>query len=173
MASERTTRDAAIDELIARTAIQALLDAYVDVLNRRSWGELSALFLPDARIELQTLKRQPLVLIGPEALGRFVADFVARLAFFQFVPLSSRLELRLDEEAALGRHFISEVRWDEAAGRFTRVFGIYRDRYRRIDGRWWFANRAFEPLLSTSAAGSDAQVVGFPVEHARFLASDD
>ncbi|MFO0689358.1 MAG: nuclear transport factor 2 family protein [Myxococcota bacterium] len=173
MASERTTREAAIDETIARTAIQALLDAYVDVVNRRQWGELSALFLPDARIELATLNRGPLVLVGPEALGRFIGDFVARLAFFQFVPLSSRLELRLDEDGALGRHFISEYRWDEAGDRFTRVFGVYRDRYRRIDGRWLFAHRAFEPLLSTSAAGSDLGVVGYPIEPTRFLASDD
>ena len=169
MTLDETTRDLAIEETVCRVAIQTLLGAYADSINRRSWSELEALFLPDARIELETLKQQPLELRGPEALGRFIADFVERLDFFQFVLLNARLELRLDEGAALGRHFICEYRWARAEGRLTQVFGVYRDRYRRIDGRWWFEHRAFRPLLS--AAGDD-RVVAFPMQVGAFLASD-
>ncbi|MBK7949529.1 MAG: nuclear transport factor 2 family protein [Deltaproteobacteria bacterium] len=169
MTIDETTRDGRVEETVCRVAIQALLGAYADDINRRSFGGLSALFLPDARIELTTLKQQPLVLTGPEALGRFIAEFVERLDFFQFVLLNSRLELRLDADAALGRHFICEYRWEKAGKPFTRVFGVYRDRYRRIDGRWWFAERVFDPLLS---AGSDDHVVGFPTRFEPFLSSD-
>lgn len=169
MAIDEATRDEAIEETVCRVAIQALQGAYADSINRRSFRELSALFLPDARIELTTLRQQPLVLTGPEALGRFIGEFAERLDFFQFVVLNSRLELRLDEEAALGRHFICEYRWEQAANRFTQVFGVYRDRYRRIDGRWWFEHRAFDPLVS---AGSDDRVVGFPTRFQPFLSSD-
>ncbi|MBY0399667.1 nuclear transport factor 2 family protein [Myxococcota bacterium] len=162
--------ESALEETVARVAIQALLGAYTDSINRRSWSELGALFLPDARIELKTLKQQPLELIGPEALGRFIADFVARLDFFQFVLLNSRLELRLEEGVALGRNFICEYRFEKAEGRFVQVFGVYRDHYRRIDGRWLFERRAFDPLVS---AGSDGRIVDFPVRFEAFLASDD
>lgn len=173
MTIDETTRAGLVEETVSRVAIQALQGDYADSINRRSWRELSALFLPDARIELTTLRQQPLVLTGPEALGRFIADFVERLDFFQFVVLSSRLELRLDEDAALGRHFISEYRWEKPEGRFTRVFGVYRDRYRRIDGRWWFAERVFAPLLSTLSSEIDDRVVGFPVSLEPFLSSDE
>lgn len=169
MASERATRDVVDEETGARVAIEALLGAYADVVNRRSFRELSELFLPGAPIELTTLRKEPLVLTGPEALGRFIADFVAGLEFFQFVPLSSRLELRLEEDAALGRHFICEYRWQKAEERFTQVFGVYRDRYRRVDGRWWYAHRSFDPLLS---AGSGDRIVGYGTRFEPFLSSD-
>lgn len=167
---EAGTHAHARDETACRVAIQALLAAYTDVVNRRSWSELRSLFLPDARIELTTLKQGPLVLTGPEALGRFVAGFVERLDFFQFVLLNARIEPGPDADSALGRHFICEYRWEKVDGRFDQVFGVYRDRYRRVDGRWLFAQRLFDPLLS---AGSDGRITGFPTRFAPFLASDE
>lgn len=158
-----------IEETVSRAAIQDLLGAYADSVNRRKWGELSELFLVDAKIELTTLQERPLELTGPAALGRFIGEVTERFDFFQFVLLNSRLELRLADESALGRHFICEYRWEKAAGRWTQVFGVYRDRYRRIDGRWWFEHRLFAPLVS---AGSDGLVVGFPGRMEPFLASD-
>lgn len=167
---EAGTDAGAREETDGRVAIQALLGAYADVVNRRSWSELRSLFLPEARIELTTLKKQPLVLTGPEALGRFIAGFVERLDFFQFVLLNARIELGPDEHAALGRHFICEYRWEKADGRFDQVFGVYRDRYRRLDGRWLFEQRFFDPLLSS---GSDGRITGFPTRFAPFLTSDE
>lgn len=159
----------ALEETVSRVAIQDLLGAYADSVNRRKWGELSALFLADAKIELTTLQERPIELTGPVALGRFIGEVTERFDFFQFVLLNSRLELRLEADSALGRHFICEYRWEKAAGKWTQVFGVYRDRYRRIDARWWFEHRAFDPLVS---AGSDGLVVGFPGRMEPFLASD-
>ena len=75
------------------------------------------------------------------AFGRFLDDVTKRFDFFQFVLLNARLELEPGGDAARGRLFICEYRWEKAAGRWTQVFGVYRDRYRRIDGRWWFDTR--------------------------------
>ena len=158
-----------IEETVSQLAIQRLLTAYADSVNRRKWGELSELFLDDAKIELTTLQRRPLELTGPVALGRFIAEVIERFDFFQFVFLNSRLEVGLERESARGRHFICEYRWEKTAGKWTQVFGVYRDHYRRIDGRWWFEHRAFDPLVST---GSDNLVVEFPARFEAFLSSD-
>ena len=158
-----------IEEAVSQLAIQRLLSAYADSVNRRQWGELSELFLDDAKIELTTLQRRPLELTGPVALGRFIAEVTLRFDFFQFVFLNSRLEIGLEKDSARGRHFICEYRWEKTAGKWTQVFGVYRDRYRRIDGRWWFEHRAFDPLVSR---GSDDRVVGFPMQFEAFLSSD-
>lgn len=165
MASESKSSD----EIGSELAIRALLAAYTDVVNRRQWTELESLFLPEAKIELGTLQRTPLELVGPVALGRFIGEVTARFDFFQFVVSNVRLELRLAEGAALGRLFVCEYRWEKVAARWTQVFGVYCDRYRRVDGRWWFAQRVFEPLVS---AGSDGDVVDFQKGFAKFLVSD-
>jgi hypothetical protein len=170
MAIEATAVDAkSFDELTSRLAIQCLLADYADAVNRRRWSELSRLFLEDAKIALRTLQRQPLELTGPEALGRFIGEVVARFDFFQFVLLNARLELGPDGDSALGRLFVCEYRWEKSAGKWTQVFGVYCDRYRRIDGRWWFAQRAFDPLV---AAGNDGSVVDFQTPIPAFLAGD-
>lgn len=165
MASDPTTGD----ETSSQLALQGLLAAYTDVVNRRRWNELESLFLPEAKIELGTLQRTPLELVGPVALGRFIHEVTQRFDFFQFVVLNARLELALAEHAARGRLFVCEYRWEKAAARWTQVFGVYCDRYRRIDGRWWFEQRVFDPLVS---AGSDGAVVDFQKGLAAFLSSD-
>ena len=54
-----------IEEMASHLAIQRILSAYADAVNRRAWGELSELFLEDATIEVTPLQRPPLVLAGP------------------------------------------------------------------------------------------------------------
>jgi hypothetical protein len=141
-----------IEETASYIAIQRLLAAYADAVNRRAWSEFSELFLDDAPIDITPSTREPLQLAGPDALGRFIADAIERFEFFQFVFLNSRLEIRLDEDAASGRNFMCELRQERASGRWTRVFGVYHDRYRRIDERWWFERRTFHALAATGRA---------------------
>lgn len=155
------------EETASYLAIQRLLAAYADVVNRRAWGEFSELFLDDAKIDVTSSQRQPLELTGPEALGRFIGDAIERYEFFQFVFLNSRVELRLEENTALGRNFMCELRQEKASGRWTQVFGVYHDRYRRIDGAWWFEHRSFNPLAAT---GRDNLVFDFPTRFDALLA---
>lgn len=149
----------AIEELASHLAIQRLLSAYADIANRRAWGELSELFLDDAKIDLTPLRPPPLELTGPESLGRFIAKAIERFDFFQFVLLNSRLEIRQGEEWARGRNYICEYRREKESAKWTQVFGVYHDRYRRIEGRWWFEHRTFNPLAAT---GSDNLVFDIP-----------
>lgn len=141
--------EGSIEETVSWVALQRLLAAYADAVNRRAWGELPELFLPDATIELTPTHREPLTISGPEELGRFIDGAIERFEFFEFVFLNSRIELDLAADRARGRNFMCELRQEKYSGRFNRVFGVYHDEYRRIDGRWWFERRAFDPLAAT------------------------
>lgn len=142
-------------------AIQELLAAYADVVNRRAWGEFSELFLPDARIDVTPLKAPPLELNGPAALGRFIDGAIERFDFFQFAFLNKALKIAPDLQTARARNTICEYRRERSSEEWTQTFGVYHDRYRQIAGRWWFEHRNFSPLGSW---GRDNRVFDFPAD---------
>jgi SnoaL-like domain len=159
--------DRTLEETASHIAIQRLLAAYADAVNRRAWGELGELFLDDATIEITPLQRPPLQVTGPEAIGRFIDESIARFDFLEFVLQNSRLEIRQGEDSARARNYICEYRREKATAKWTQVFGVYHDRYRRIEGRWWFEHRVFHPLAAT---GSDNVVFEVPGRLAALLA---
>lgn len=163
------TDEKTIEEMASYIAIQRLLAAYADTVNRRAWGELPELFLEDATIDVIPLKKPPLTLAGAEALGRFIDAAIERFDFFQFVFHNSRLQIELEKNLARARNYISEYRRETASGEWTQVFGVYHDRYRRIDGRWFFEHRAFSPLASW---GSDNRVFDFPTAFESMFSSN-
>lgn len=154
-----TIDESILEETVSHVAIQRLLARYADAVNRRAWSEFEELFLEDATVDVTPSQRKPLSLKGPVALGRFIGDAIEHFDFFQFVFLNSRLEIRAGEDTARGRNFMCELRQEQASGRFSRVFGVYHDHFRRIEGRWFFERRAFDPLLGT---GRDNLVFEFP-----------
>ena len=54
--------------------------------------------------------------------------------------------------------FMCELRQDRASGQWTNAFGVYHDQYRKVDGRWWFAQRNYQSLARTGRG----QVFEFP-----------
>lgn len=150
----------AIEETVACVALERLLAAYADAVNRRAWSEFTELFQHDAVIEITPSKSQALVVEGPGALGDFIGEAIEGFEFFQLVFLNSHFEIDASEGMARGRNFMVEMRQDRASGRWTRVFGVYHDRYRRVDARWRFEHRAFNALAAT--AGRDNHVFDFP-----------
>jgi SnoaL-like domain len=142
-------------DYVAITRVQA---AYADIVNRRAWPELAGLFMPEARVRVDTVTNPVVELVGPEALGAFIGGAIERFAFFEFVTLNMHVEL--DGEQARSRVFMCELRQDRNNGRFTRAFGVYHDEYRRLDGRWWFEARRYQSL---ARSGRD-DVFPFPKE---------
>ena len=142
-------------------ALHRLLAAYADVVNRRAWPELHDLFLPDAEVRVETHANPPIALTGPAALGDFVGAAIARFDFFEFVVLNAHFELGTegDSDAAAGRVFMCELRHTAEGGDLSQAFGLYRDRYARRHGRWWFAGRRYDSLART---GADLEVLGLP-----------
>ena len=122
----------------AVVAIQRVQAAYADAVTRRDWVAVRVLFEPDATIRLDTRTRDPFTLEGPDALVDFIEEAIRPFAFFVFTILNATAEV--DGDDATGRMYICELRAD-GDGTWSEAFGLYRDRYRRRDGAWRFADR--------------------------------
>ena len=134
---------AAVDEV----AVRALLADYADVVNRREWSELESLFVADAPITVDLRDRAPIEIAGPIALGEFIGGAIERFAFFEFVALNVRVQLRVGDEVdrAAVRTYMCELRQDHD-GEFSRAFGIYQDDLVRASSGWRFARRIYQSI---------------------------
>jgi SnoaL-like protein len=150
-----------MDETADYVAIQRLQNAYADVVTRRDWPELAELFRPDAEVQVDTRRGEPLRFVGPDALGDFIGRSMTRFEFFEFVILNTRIEIAPhgNADASVGRMYMCELRTERDTGEWTNAFGVYHDRYQRVDGRWWFARRQYHSLART---GEGAGVFDFP-----------
>ncbi len=147
-------------------AVRRLQDSYADVVTRRAWPELGDLFLPDAVVEVDTRTNEPLRFEGPDALGTFIGGAIERFEFFEFVILNSLIALapQGDADAATARVYMCELRTDRETGRWINAFGVYHDRYRHHDDRWWFEHRRYHSLGRDAEDGT-GRVEAFPFPH--------
>lgn len=139
-------------------ALGRLQARYADVVTRRAWPELHELFLPDSPVHLDTVTAPPSQLAGPAALGDFIGAALERFDYFAFVILNAVVDLD-GPSGAGGRMFICEIRHESAAGSWHNAYGVYQDRYRKVDGRWWFAERRYRSMART---GEPDAVFGLP-----------
>ncbi len=141
------------DETADAVALHRLLAAYADTVNRRAWPELVELFRPEATVVVDRVTADPLELIGPEAVGRFIGTAIDRFGFFELVVLNARFNLGAGGQAdrARGRVFITEIRQDRSDRAWSHTYGVYHDTYLRRHDRWWFADRAYQSLARTGA----------------------
>jgi len=145
--------------------IQRLQGAYADAINRRAWDELDALFLPDCLVEIDARRGDPIHAVGGAGVGGFVGPAVERFDFFEFVILSTHVVVESAADA-WARLYMCEVRHDPTAGGRSDAFGVYHDRYRRVDDRWRFAHRRYHSLArSSSPGGTDRTMDVFPFPH--------
>jgi hypothetical protein len=141
-------------ETIDYTAICRLQAAYADAVTRRAWKELDDLFVPTARVTVDTVTSTPIELVGPTAVGDFISGAVERFEFFELVILNTTVDVHHDgdPDTARARLFTCELRQDRSNGRWTNAFGVYHDEYARIDRRWRFARRRYQSLARTGRA---------------------
>jgi hypothetical protein len=153
-----------IAETVDYLAIRRLQSAYADVVSRRAWPELGDLFLPEARVEVDTRTAEPLLFDGPGALGTFIAGAIERFGFFEFVVLNTRIEVGVggDPGRADGRMYMCELRVEADTGEWNNAFGVYHDRYQRTEDGWRFAHRRYHSLARTAGEPHLAEVFGFP-----------
>ncbi|MBO9376598.1 nuclear transport factor 2 family protein [Sphingomonas histidinilytica] len=130
-------------DYIAITRLQA---AYADMITRRAWDELPSIFCEGARIVVDRMDGTPLDLDGPAGLAAFVSKAIGHMDFFEFVILNTVIEIGDGE--AHGRMYMCEIRHDAKAGQ-TMSYGLYRDHYRKQDGRWKFGDRRYRVMGRT------------------------
>ncbi len=150
--------DAIVAENVHDTGVRRLQHAYADVVNRRAWSELGALFVAEAPVVIDRRSGDPLRLIGGAAVGEFIGAAVAR---FEFVILNAHIAFPAGPAAgtAVARLFMCELRQDRDSGRWTNAFGLYHDRYAFGSGRWRFAERRYHSL---ARHGRELETFPFP-----------
>jgi SnoaL-like domain len=158
--SDTAVDTVALQDAIDYVAITRLQNAYADAVTRRAWAEFHDMFLADAPVRVDTVTNPVIALNGPQQIGDFIGTAVERFEFFEFVPLSTRVALRVDgdPDRATARLYICELRQDAASGHATQAFGVYFDHYVRNDGAWWFAQRDYQSL----ARSGRGEVFEFP-----------
>jgi hypothetical protein len=143
------------DDVVALWRLQS---RYADVITRRAWPELHEVFLPDTAVHVDTVTTPTRTIVGPDAFGAFVAGAIARFDHFAFVILNTVVDITGPADAR-GRIFMCEVRHDTATDTWPTAHGVYQDRYRRRDDRWWIAERHYRSMART---GPDARILGLP-----------
>jgi hypothetical protein len=153
--------EALLAEAVHDTAVRRLQHAYADVVNRRAWGELDHLFLPDAPVVIDRRQGEPLRLVGGPAVGEFIGTAIGGFEFFEFVILNAHIAFPEGPAAgsAVSRLFMCEYRLDRSSGRWTTAFGLYHDRYAFDADRWRFAERRYHSL---ARSGRDLEAFPFP-----------
>ena len=148
-------------ETIDYIAVNRLQHAYADIATRRAWAELDEIFVPDIPISIDLRDRDPLVFDSCDGFRGFVSAAVDRFEFFEFVLLNTRVYLEHDgdPDTAVARMYMSELRQDHAEHNWSVVYGVYLDRFRRIDDRWWFVSRNYSSLARPARS---VEAFGFP-----------
>jgi hypothetical protein len=146
------------DDVVALWRLQS---RYADVVTRRAWPEVDELFRPDTTVHIDTVTAPALATTGPHEFATFVAGSLERFDHFAFVILNTVVDVAVggDPDAAEGRIFMCEIRHETALDMWHNAYGVYSDRYRRIDGRWWFAERRYRSMART---GPESTVLGLP-----------
>jgi hypothetical protein len=142
----------AVQEAVDHVALTRVQSAYADVVNRRAWDDFAQLFLPDCTIIVDKQSQEPLTFVGPTQIGDFIGRSIDGFEFFEFVILNAHTVIGPGgggPDTASSRIFMCELRQDRASGRWTNAFGVYHDQYRKVDGRWWFAQRNYQSLART------------------------
>jgi hypothetical protein len=150
------------DDVVALWRLQA---RYADIITRRAWPELHEVFRPDTTVHIDTVTAPPRTVAGPGDFADFVAAAMARFDHFTFVILNSVVDLDPPERpgepatGAAGRIFMCEVRHERDSDTWQTAHGVYQDRYVRVDGRWWIAERRYRSMART---GPEAAIFGLP-----------
>jgi hypothetical protein len=151
-----------VDDTADYLSIVRLQAAYGDAVTRRAWDELGPMFLPDCPIRLDLRHGSVIEETGPVAIGALIARSIERFEFFAFTVVNTVVDVAPDGAAATGRLYIRELRQERDGHRWSTAYGLYRDTYRKVEGRWRFATRDYSSLARTSADGDGMDVFQIP-----------
>jgi uncharacterized protein (TIGR02246 family) len=139
----------------ARRAIEDLVGSYGDAVTRRDNALWRSLWADDATWVLGDRTS-----IGLTAIFASYEKAIMPLQFAAHVVFP--VGVQVDGDTARGRWYVQEILKTEN-GPSMLLFGMYNDRYRRVDARWRFAIRRFN-FLFQSVLPEGATAVPLPAD---------
>ena len=152
------------DDSLAYVAITRLYADYADVVTRRAWDELEALFLPETVVHVDTVNAPAREFRGPTVFADFVATSIQRFEFFELVILNVHVLPAAGDGDRQSRIFTCELRQERDNGHWSNAFGVYHDHLSFVDGRWRFSERHYQSL-ARKVGDAPAEVFPFPQSH--------
>ena len=116
--------------------IQQLYARYSWTLDERRYEEWLECFAEDGVIEGPTFGRHA----GREELRQFIAKYKAETGMFQVRHVTSNISVEIEGESAVGRCYVLHYRTHRGRTELSAIGG-YRDRLRKVNGQWLFADR--------------------------------
>jgi hypothetical protein len=154
--------EAELRATVDQAAVGRLQAAYGDAVTRRAWDEVAAMFAPDCPVHLDLGGGAARTVVGGRQVAEMIAGGIERFEFFEFALLNAVVDLGPGADEATGRMYLWELRQDAETGRWSNAYGLYRDRYRRVDGAWRFAERRYSSLARTAPEGDGMLVFPIP-----------
>lgn len=136
-------------ETMDRFAIRELIDRYCNIINRRAWAEMPAVWAEDARWTVNDIPEfGPVTTFhGRDAVVAAVTGVVEMCSML--LHMTGACEVRVDGDTATATVSLQEVATfgDEGAGIY--LLGIYYDEIVRTGEGWKFRSREFHPRFVT------------------------
>ena len=130
--------DDALQGLLDRDAISALVFDYAYALDHRDWDLLRSCFTSDATADFGDFGGAH---TGADAITAFVSGALAPLTATQHLTGNTRIQLAGDTATSTSYVHAQHVRAGTDGGENFTIGGTYRDTLVRTDGRWRFASR--------------------------------
>lgn len=118
--------------------IRELISRYNDAVDHHAVDEWVALFVDGGVLDLAGAARFE----GAEALRTFAGSLKDVYATTPMRHCTSNEVIDVDGDAARGRCYLT-VLHAQGDKIDVRLFGVYADTFRRVDGRWRFVERSF------------------------------
>ncbi len=148
------------DDQMAYIAITRMQADYADIVSRRAWSELDAIFEPEAKIHLDLITKG-MDFTGP-GRDRQLHRRVDRAVRVLPVRHPEFGRARAGRVQRTGRMYMSELRQHGASGGWSTIHGVYHDTYRKDSaGNWRFAARDYQSLARTGRS----EIFPFPATH--------
>jgi hypothetical protein len=130
-----------LQELADRLAIRELIERYSSALTRRAWDEMGATYHPDAQWRVG--EPDNLFFETRQSIRDGISSIVTQSDFL--VQMTHSIVIDLHGERATAVTVVNEIGRVKSANFSMFLLGTYNDEITRVDGRWGFYRRYFQP----------------------------
>lgn len=138
-----------IQSVIDRGEIRDLIERYCNIINRRAWSEMPALFTEDAHWEVHNIEEFGPVntFDGRDAIVAAVTAVVEGCTML--LHMTGACEVRVSGDTATATLSLQEIATFGDQGEGIYLVGLYYDFLKRTAEGWKFTRREFHPRFIT------------------------